>query len=206
LDVAVLLAQFYIAQARASGDLRFLGYAEAVLAPGVAESTPTPAPAALVLQATVQQSRHEFAAALRTLDRSLAVAPGNAQAWLTRATVLRVLGRYSEAQVACTEFARRADHGEVHIGVGGVDRRIAQIRVGDESLQIRFGEQRCEIVGRMPRQQEGLFLPKLREEPRRGQRLQELPEIEITGCHGFSLICPRLFARGYASNSHQPTE
>ncbi len=110
LDVAVPLAQFYIAQARASGDLRFLGYAEAVLAPWVAESTPTPAPAALVLQATVQQSRHEFAAALRTLDRSLAVAPGNAQAWLTRATVLRVLGRYAEAQAACTEFARWADH------------------------------------------------------------------------------------------------
>ncbi len=123
LDVAVPLAKFYIAQARASGDLRFLGYAEAVLAPWVAQSTSALATsamatsaaagpavsAALVLQATVQQSRHEFAAALVTLDRSLAVSPNDPQAWLTRATVLRVLGRYPEAQAACTEFARWAD-------------------------------------------------------------------------------------------------
>jgi tetratricopeptide (TPR) repeat protein len=90
LDVAVPLAKFYIAQARASGDLRFLGYAESVLA-------------------TIQQSRHEFTAALGTLDRSLAVLPSDPQAWLTRATVLRVLGRYPEAQAACREFARWAD-------------------------------------------------------------------------------------------------
>src|SRR5450432_1598210 len=62
LDFTVLLAQFYIEQSRASGDLRYLGYAEAVLAPWVAK--PAPAPAALVLQATLQQSRHEFNAAL----------------------------------------------------------------------------------------------------------------------------------------------
>jgi len=107
LDVTVLLAQFYIEQARASGDLRYLGYAEAVLAPWVAK--PTPVPAALVLQATVQQSRHEFAAALATLDRSLVARPNDAQAWLTRATVLRVLGRYREANSACAQFALRAD-------------------------------------------------------------------------------------------------
>jgi tetratricopeptide (TPR) repeat protein len=107
LDVAVPLAQFYIGQARATGDLRFLGYAEAVLAPWVAQATPVPA--ALVLQATLQQSRHEFDAALATLDRSLAAHPDDPQAWLTRATVLRVLGRYAEAGSACEQFARRAD-------------------------------------------------------------------------------------------------
>lgn len=107
LDVAAPLAQFYIDQARASGDLRFLGYAEAVLAPWVAQ--PTALPAALVLQATVQQSRHEFEAALVTLDRSLGARPNDAQAWLTRATVLRVLGRYTEAAAACAQFEHWAD-------------------------------------------------------------------------------------------------
>jgi hypothetical protein len=34
LDIALPLAQFYISRARASGDLRFLGYAEAMLTPG----------------------------------------------------------------------------------------------------------------------------------------------------------------------------
>jgi tetratricopeptide (TPR) repeat protein len=107
LDVSVLLAQFYIEQERATGDLRYLGYAEAVLAPWVAK--PEPVPAALVLQATLQQSRHDFTAALATLDRSLQARPDDPQAWLTRATVLRVLGRYPEARAACAQFALHAD-------------------------------------------------------------------------------------------------
>jgi tetratricopeptide (TPR) repeat protein len=107
LDAAIPLAQFYIGQSRSSGDLRYLGYAEAVLAPWVALATPVPA--ALVLQATIQQSRHEFTVALATLDRSLAARPADPQAWLTRATVLRVMGRYLEAAAACRTFARETD-------------------------------------------------------------------------------------------------
>jgi tetratricopeptide (TPR) repeat protein len=104
LDVAIPLAQFYIQQARLSGDLRFLGYAEAVLAPWVKKTPPTPT--VLVLQATLQQSRHEFSASLDTLDHALALGPENPQALLTRATVLRVLGRYPEANAACEQFSR----------------------------------------------------------------------------------------------------
>jgi tetratricopeptide (TPR) repeat protein len=104
IDVAIPLAQFYIQQSRLSGDLRFLGYAEAVLAPWVKQSPPKPD--VLVLQATLQQSRHEFSASLATLDRALAVRPEDAQALLIRATVLRVLGRYPEANAACEDFSR----------------------------------------------------------------------------------------------------
>jgi len=107
LDVALPLAQFYIGQARATGDLRFLGYAEAVLAPWVAPATSDPA--ALVLQATIQQSRHEFDVALATLDRALAARANDPQAWLTRATVLRVLGHYGEAEQACQTFTQQTD-------------------------------------------------------------------------------------------------
>jgi tetratricopeptide (TPR) repeat protein len=104
LDVAVPLAKVYIQQSRQSGDLRYLGYAEAVLAPWVGQRPASPD--ALVLQATVQQSRHEFGAALTTLDRALAARPNDPQAWLTRATILRVLGRYPEAGASCEQFAR----------------------------------------------------------------------------------------------------
>jgi tetratricopeptide (TPR) repeat protein len=102
--VAIPLAQFYIQQSRLSGDLRFLGYAEAVLAPWVQRSSPNAD--VLVLQATLQQSRHEFAASLAILDQALAVRPQNPQALLIRATVLRVLGRYPEASAACERFSR----------------------------------------------------------------------------------------------------
>jgi len=107
LDVAVPLAQFYIQQSRLSGDLRYLGYAQAVLAPWVNQRPA--APDALVLHATVQQSRHEFSAALATLDLALRVRPNDPQALLTRATILRVLGRYREASAACEQFARSVD-------------------------------------------------------------------------------------------------
>jgi tetratricopeptide (TPR) repeat protein len=104
IDVAIPLAQFYIQQSRLGGDLRYLGYAEAVLAPWVRQS---PANAdVLVLQATLQQSRHEFAASLATLDRALTVRPKDAQALLIHATVLRVLGRYPEAGADCERFSQ----------------------------------------------------------------------------------------------------
>jgi len=103
VDVAIPLAQFYIQQSRLSGDLRFLGYAEAVLAPWVSKDPPIPD--VLVLQATLQQSRHEFTASLATLDRALAARPNHPQALLVRATVLRVLGRYPEAGAACEQFS-----------------------------------------------------------------------------------------------------
>jgi tetratricopeptide (TPR) repeat protein len=106
LDVAIPLAQFYIQQSRLSGDLRYLGYAEAALTPWVKRNPAVPD--VLVLQATLQQSRHEFSASLATLERALSARPTDAQALLVRATVLRVLGRYSEAGVACEQFARIA--------------------------------------------------------------------------------------------------
>ena len=107
LDVALPLAQFYVARSRASGDLRYLGYAEALLAPWV-RRTPVPPPV-LVLEATILQSRHAFDAALQQLDLALQAQPDNAQAWLTRATVLRVQGRYADATSACAHLAGKAD-------------------------------------------------------------------------------------------------
>jgi len=107
VDVAIHLAQFYIQQSRLSGDLRYLGYAQAVLAPWVKQNPPVPE--VLVLQATLQQSRHEFSASLATLERALAARPGDAQALLIQATVLRVLGRYPQAAAACEQFSRIVD-------------------------------------------------------------------------------------------------
>jgi len=104
LDVAIPLAQFYVQQSRLSGDLRYLGYAEAVVTPWVKQNPPVPD--VLVLQATLQQSRHEFSASLATLERALTARPNDPQALLVRATVLRVLGRYPEAGASCEQFSR----------------------------------------------------------------------------------------------------
>src|SRR5258708_6345873 len=117
LDVALPLAQLYIKRARSTGDLRFLGYAEGVLGPWIGEAAggavsraSAPASAdALVLHATVLQSRHDFLRALSVLEQARALRPDDPQAWLTTATVLRVLGRYEQSMSACEQVAVRAD-------------------------------------------------------------------------------------------------
>lgn len=103
LDVALPLAQLYIKQARNTGDLRFLGYAEAVLGPWIGPGTKSAD--ALVLHATVLQSRHDFSGALAVLERARALRPNDAQAWLTSATVLRVLGEYEQSLAACESIS-----------------------------------------------------------------------------------------------------
>jgi tetratricopeptide (TPR) repeat protein len=118
LDIALPLAQFYISRARATGDLRFLGYAEAILAPWMRRpDVPTPV---MVLHATILQSRHLFDASLLELDRALARTPDDAQAWLTRATVMRVLGRYAEANTSCGHLAAAADPAVTTLCVQGL--------------------------------------------------------------------------------------
>jgi len=106
LESAVELATRYIEQGRSEGDPRFLGQAQAVLSPWWSE--PTPPPAALLLRATIRQNAHEFNEALADLDKVLATQPTNAQAWLTKASILQVQARYDDARRACQRLARLA--------------------------------------------------------------------------------------------------
>ncbi|MET0496682.1 MAG: hypothetical protein ABW106_00270 [Steroidobacteraceae bacterium] len=103
---ALQLAQGYLTIGRETADPRFTSYAQATIAPWLQAVDP-PA-AALVLQATVLQSSHQFDASLSMLDRALRIEPGNAQAWLTRATVLQVQGKFALARQSCGNLLRTA--------------------------------------------------------------------------------------------------
>ena len=103
LAMATGLAQRYIALARSETDPRYLGYAQAALAPWWRQATP-PLPVRL-LRATILQSTHKFGLALQDLDAVIAQQPQNAQAWLTRATVLTVQGDYPKATAACARLS-----------------------------------------------------------------------------------------------------
>ena len=104
LALAARLARRAIEAAREAGDPRYLGQAQAALAPWWKLSDPPPA--ALLLRATLKQSTHDFAGALSDLDRLIAQRPTDGQALLTRATVLTVQGRYGEARADCARIAR----------------------------------------------------------------------------------------------------
>lgn len=109
-DSAARLAEIFIKRARITGDPRDLGHAQGLLAPWWNQENPPER--VLLMRATLRQSRHEFADALRDLDRLLARRPHDAQAHLTRATILRAQGRYAEARAACAEL-----HGYTHVFV-----------------------------------------------------------------------------------------
>jgi predicted Zn-dependent protease len=106
IDVAVSLATKLIERSRSEGDPRFLGQAQAVLAPWL--NHPTPPSPTLLLRAMIRQHAHEFDLALADLDAVLNLQPTNAQAWLTRASIYQVQGRYDEARRACQPLLRLA--------------------------------------------------------------------------------------------------
>lgn len=103
LALAAGLAQRYIALARSETDPRYLGYAQAALAPWWRQAAP-PVPVRL-LRATILQSTHQFGPALHDLDAVIAQEPANGQAWLTRATVLTVQGDYAKATASCARLS-----------------------------------------------------------------------------------------------------
>lgn len=106
LKLAAALAQRYIEQARLEGDPRYLGYAEAVLAPWWKQAEPPSE--ILVLRATLRQSTHQFGAALADLDAVVKRDSDNAQAWLTRATILTITGNFAAARASCMRLYSRA--------------------------------------------------------------------------------------------------
>ena len=143
LDVAAPVAKRAIEAARATGDPRFLGQAQAALGPWwTASDPPTPA---LVLRATLKQSQHDFAGALADLDRLLAIAPADAQARLTRATVLTVTGQYDKARRDCASLTTLASP----LVVAACDASPAALS-GDVALAYRNLVQALERPGEAP--------------------------------------------------------
>jgi Tfp pilus assembly protein PilF len=106
LPAAVRLARLDIQLARERSDPRYLGRAQAVLQPWWKDEAPA---VVLVLRATIEQSLHDFPSALTHLDLALKQAPGDPQAWLTRAVILTVTAHYDEAHESCAKVKPLAD-------------------------------------------------------------------------------------------------
>ena len=101
---AATQARSHIATARQTGDTRYWGRAQAVLAPWW-DKPDAPVDLA-ILQATVQQGRHDFKASRLILQAALRRSPGHAQGWLNLAALERLSGHYAEALHACDAVAR----------------------------------------------------------------------------------------------------
>ncbi len=99
---AVALSGAYLNYGRDTGDARYLGRAQAVIAPWTLKH-PVPLDVMLV-QATILQSRHQFAESRKLLQTILERDSDNAQAWLTLSSVAIVQGDMTEAQRDCAHL------------------------------------------------------------------------------------------------------
>lgn len=104
---AVALSRAYLDYGRDTGDARYLGRAQAVIAPWTAKH-PASDDALLVL-ATIFQSRHQFAQSRQILQAILQRDENNTQAWLTLASVALVQGDMDEAHRDCAHLLGSAD-------------------------------------------------------------------------------------------------
>ncbi len=107
LTAAVSLARAYLDYGRDTGDARYLGRAQAVVAPWLAKRPPPVD--ALLVQATILQSRHQFAESRRVLQAVLQRDRDNPQAWLTLSSVALVQGDMLEAQRDCAQLLGNSD-------------------------------------------------------------------------------------------------
>ncbi len=103
VTMAVNLARGYYQAVAAEGDPRYIGYAQAALAPWW---DVTDAPTEVrVLRAMLKQFDHRFDEALLDLDAAIASNPKNAEAWSWRAAIHMVQANYDQARRSCDALA-----------------------------------------------------------------------------------------------------
>ena len=125
LQASLALATGYIGIGRRNSDPRFIAHAQAALSPWLGQAQPPER--VLVLEAITLQYLHQFDAALALLERALALEPLDAQAWLTRASLLELRGDYVGARHACARLVRAADAFSALTCLGSVAARNGEL-------------------------------------------------------------------------------
>lgn len=106
-DAAVNLARRYFEASAAEGDPRFVGYAQAALAPWW--DKPEPPVEVRVMRAVLRQFGHEFDAALADLSAAVQQDPDDAEAWAWQVAIRLVRAQYPQAREACEQLATLAE-------------------------------------------------------------------------------------------------
>lgn len=106
MDLAVRLARRYYEEVAAEGDPRYIGYAQAALAPWWDQPEP-PVPVR-VMRAVLRQFSHQFDAASADLASAVKQEPSNGEAWAWIAAIDLVQTRYASARAACPRMAPQA--------------------------------------------------------------------------------------------------
>lgn len=106
LPTAVQLARAYYSEVAAEGDPRYIGYAQAALAPWW--DLPAPPAPVRVMRAMLLQFSHQFDAALADLQAVTQQDREQGEAWSWQTAIHLVRANYAEARRSCTEMTRLA--------------------------------------------------------------------------------------------------
>ena len=136
LDKANALSQRYYRLALADGDPRFIGYAQAALAPWWEMDEPPVA--VLVQRATLRQYSHNFDSALTDLKLAISLVPRNGTAWSLLAAVHMVQAEYVTARQDCENLRGLASNLIVIACVATVDSLSGQANPAYHTLQAAY--------------------------------------------------------------------
>ncbi len=110
---ALALAERYFELANAEGDPRYVGYAQAALAPWW--DVPDPPQELRVMRAMLKQYSHDFAGAMTDLEAATRADPEDARAWSWRGAIHMVQADYAAARADC-EAQRRIESELGYVG------------------------------------------------------------------------------------------
>jgi len=133
LEKATALASRYYQLALADGDPRYIGYAQAALAPWWTLADP-PVPV-LVLRATLRQYNHDFDSALVDLNKATLREPRSGTAWSLLAAVHMVQAEYVVARKDCDNLHGLASELIVLACVATVDNLSGQAQSSYAALR-----------------------------------------------------------------------
>ena len=103
VDAALRLARRYYEEVAAEGDPRYIGYAQAALAPWWHE--PNPPVKVRVMRAVLLQFSHQFHPALADLNTAVQQDASDGEAWAWQAAIRMVQADYAGARHACQQLA-----------------------------------------------------------------------------------------------------
>ncbi len=141
--IAAELAQRYLALFRVQGDPRLIAYAQRGLSPWSADAEP---PLEIAMRrAELAQTEHRFDAARAELERVLARAPRDAQAWLTLAAIDVVRADYDAARRECSRLVLIED-----ATIAGGCLAAVQAMSGEAGRAYEFLEAQLAEAGELP--------------------------------------------------------
>ena len=140
LELALRLARRYYAEVAAEGDPRYIGYAQAALAPWW--NLADPPVAARVMRAILLQFNHQFDPALADLQAAVRAEPDNGEAWAWLAAIAMVRGDYALARRACEQFAPQTTPAIAAGCLAHVDATTGQASAAAASLRTALHQDR----------------------------------------------------------------